>query len=256
MRKAQRWNNETSKRSPFDSMLDRVVRDLFSGPDRSKYRHSGAVRPATKPRRQSFALEAIEPRLLMSDTPFSASQAAALTAGLQGLSTWADTLDNSGALAQSLPTYTQTGADPDLPKTYDTLGGKVDLGTQIDNMLVTPLKNYFATDSDPTLTELVTKLNAVSGVTVTGSVIGGEIALTAQLDASVAATTGKIDVVSAANGIQAQTSLGVTRTPDVRLHLRPRSHRRPIGSRSVLYPGPRRRPRVERRRPQGEHRGL
>jgi len=47
-------------------------------------------------------------------------------------------------------------------------------------------------------------------VTVTGSVIGGEIALTAQLDASVAATTGKIDVVSAANGIQAQTSLGVS----------------------------------------------
>jgi len=38
MRKAQRWNNETSKRSLFDSMLDRVVRDLFSGPDRPKYR--------------------------------------------------------------------------------------------------------------------------------------------------------------------------------------------------------------------------
>ena len=93
MRKAQRWNNETSKRSLFDSMLDRVVRDLFSGRPTDQSSHSGAVRPATKPRRQSFALEAIEPRLLMSETPFSASQAAALTAGLQGLSTWADTLD-------------------------------------------------------------------------------------------------------------------------------------------------------------------
>jgi len=69
MRKAQRWNNETSSGRFLNSMLEGWVRDLFSGPDRPKYRHSGAVRPATKPRRQSFALEAIEPRLLMSDTP-------------------------------------------------------------------------------------------------------------------------------------------------------------------------------------------
>src|SRR5262249_11524314 len=130
MRKAQRWNNEMSKRSVFDSILDKVMGDLFPGSDRPKRRRSGAVRPTKKPRRQSFALEAIEPRLLMSaDTPFTASQATALTAGLQGLSSWADTLDHSDALAQPLPTYAQSATDPNaVLKTYDTLGGKADLG--------------------------------------------------------------------------------------------------------------------------------
>ena len=208
MRKARRWNNDSYKRSLLDSMLDRVVVDLFPSSDWPKRRRSGAVRPAAKPRRQSFALEAIEPRVLMSETPFSASQAAALTAGLQGLSTWADTLDHSGALAQSLPTYTQT--DPNPAKIPDTLGDKVDVGTQVDTLLATPLKNYFAADPTPTLSELVTTLNAVPHVSVTGSATGSEIALTVQLDAPVAPTTGKIDVVDAANGIQAQTPLEVS----------------------------------------------
>src|SRR5262245_8490604 len=211
MRKAQRWNNDLSKRCVFDSILDKVVSELFPGGDRPKRRRNGAVRPTKKPRRQSFALEAIEPRLLLSaDTPFSASQATALTAGLQGLSSWADTLDHSGALAQPLPTYTQSGTDPNALKTYDSLGGKVDLGNQIDKLLATPLKNYFAANSTPTLEGLAATLDAVDGVNVTGSVTGGEITLAVQLDAPVAPTTGKIDVVDAANGIQAKTPLEVS----------------------------------------------
>ncbi|WP_217551270.1 LEPR-XLL domain-containing protein, partial [Pantoea sp. GbtcB22] len=80
-----RWNNDLSKRSVFDSILDKVMGDLFPGGDRSKRRRSGGIRPTKPPRRQSFALEALEPRLLLAaDTPFSASQATALTAGLQG----------------------------------------------------------------------------------------------------------------------------------------------------------------------------
>ena len=130
MRKPWRWNNEFSKRSVLDLILDKVVHDLRPGSDRPQRRRSGAVRPPAKPRRQSFALEAIEPRLLMSaDTPFSASQAAALTAGLQGLSTWADTLDHSDALAQSLPTYTHKRDRPQPGEDPDTLGDKVDLGS-------------------------------------------------------------------------------------------------------------------------------
>src|SRR5262245_34344832 len=216
MRKAWRWNNEASKPSHLDSILDRVVRDLFPGRGGPKRRPGGGARPSAKPRRQSFALEAIEPRLLMSDTPFSASQAAALTAGLQSLSNWAGTLDHSGELAQSLPTYTQSGvdpnlpADPNLPKTYDTIGGKVDLATQVNQMLATPVKNYFGADSTPTVSELVTSLGAVPGVKVTDSGTGGEIALTVQLDKTIAPTTGKIDVVSAADGIETQTSLDVS----------------------------------------------
>src|SRR5262245_702884 len=66
MRIARRWHNESSKRSVFDSILDKVMGDLFSGNDRPKRRPRSAARPAAKPRRQNFALEAIEPRLLLS----------------------------------------------------------------------------------------------------------------------------------------------------------------------------------------------
>src|SRR5713226_6102104 len=58
MRKARRWNNESSKLSILD--------DLFPGSERPKHRRSGAVRPAAMPRRESFALETIETRLLLS----------------------------------------------------------------------------------------------------------------------------------------------------------------------------------------------
>src|SRR5262245_4772753 len=66
MKKRWRWNNETVERSDLDSILDKVVRDLFARGDRPKHRRSGAARPPAKRRRQSFALEAIEPRLLLS----------------------------------------------------------------------------------------------------------------------------------------------------------------------------------------------
>src|SRR5262249_872533 len=66
MKKRWRWNNEAVERSDLDSILDKVVRDLFGRGDRPKHRRSGAARPPAKRRRQSFALEAIEPRLLLS----------------------------------------------------------------------------------------------------------------------------------------------------------------------------------------------
>src|SRR5262245_31517015 len=66
MKKRWRWNNEAVERSDLDSILDKVVRDLFARGDRPKHRRSGAARPPAKRRRQRFALEAIEPRLLLS----------------------------------------------------------------------------------------------------------------------------------------------------------------------------------------------
>src|SRR5437588_5843009 len=69
MRKAWRWTNEASKRSLFDSILDKVVHDLFRGGGRAQRQRSGAVRPPAKPRRPSFALEILEPRVLLSADP-------------------------------------------------------------------------------------------------------------------------------------------------------------------------------------------
>ena len=78
MRKAWRWSNETSKKSLFDSILDKVVRDLFRGGGRQQRRRTGAVRPPAKLRRPSFALEILEPRLLLSGDPVLTLQSASV----------------------------------------------------------------------------------------------------------------------------------------------------------------------------------
>jgi hypothetical protein len=57
----------------FDSILDKVVCDLFHGGDRPRHQRIGAVKPTSKPRRPSFALEMLEPRLLLSADPVPAS---------------------------------------------------------------------------------------------------------------------------------------------------------------------------------------
>src|SRR6516225_1467171 len=69
MRKAWRWNNEASKRSALDSVLDKLMRDLFPASDRPKRRRTSALRSRPKRRRQSYALELLEPRLLLSADP-------------------------------------------------------------------------------------------------------------------------------------------------------------------------------------------
>ena len=50
-------------------MLDKVVRDLFHGGDRPQRRRIGTVRTPAKSRRPNFALEILEPRLLLSADP-------------------------------------------------------------------------------------------------------------------------------------------------------------------------------------------
>jgi len=47
-------------------MLDKVVRDLFRRGDQPQRPRFGALRASAKPRRPSFALELLEPRLLLS----------------------------------------------------------------------------------------------------------------------------------------------------------------------------------------------
>src|SRR5437667_3084855 len=66
MRKARRWDRTPSKRSVLDTLLDKVLGDLYPRSARSPGRRHGAPSAPAKPRRQEFRLEAIEPRLLMS----------------------------------------------------------------------------------------------------------------------------------------------------------------------------------------------
>ena len=76
MRKQQRWDRAPSKRSVLDTLLDKVLGELFPRNARPTGRRHGAPRAPAKSRRQDFALEPIEPRLLMSaDLNYSGSAA-------------------------------------------------------------------------------------------------------------------------------------------------------------------------------------
>ena len=66
MRKARRWDRTSSKRSARESVWDKWLREFYPRADRPQRRPHDAPRPAAKARRQSFALESLEPRLLMS----------------------------------------------------------------------------------------------------------------------------------------------------------------------------------------------
>src|SRR5712691_6977159 len=66
MRKARRWDRTPTKRSVLDTVLDKVLREMFPRSERALGRRHGALRAPAKPRRHDFVLEAIEPRLLMS----------------------------------------------------------------------------------------------------------------------------------------------------------------------------------------------
>ena len=65
-------------------MLDKVVRDLFLDGGRPKHRRTGAVGTPAKRRRQSFALEAMEPRLLLSADAHTLDQASASAHSITG----------------------------------------------------------------------------------------------------------------------------------------------------------------------------
>src|SRR3954454_24242020 len=66
MGKAWRWDKQTFKRTVIDTVLDKVIRELFGSDDRPQRRRIGGARSPKKPQRQRFTLEAIEPRLLLS----------------------------------------------------------------------------------------------------------------------------------------------------------------------------------------------
>src|SRR5262245_50205729 len=113
MRIARRWHNESSKRSVFDSILDKVMGDLFSGNDRPKRRPRSAARPAAKPRRQNFALEAIEPRLLLSadiSYTYSAADALKFNDGDLDDNHYAVVISGNGAGADELQLKAENGS--------------------------------------------------------------------------------------------------------------------------------------------------
>src|SRR4051794_8556358 len=55
-----------SKLSAFDTVMDKVADELFPRNNRSKRGGLGGSRGPVKARRQDFALEALEPRVLLS----------------------------------------------------------------------------------------------------------------------------------------------------------------------------------------------
>src|SRR5689334_20537730 len=116
----------TDCESTSSSFQRRHVKRTFASLNRfwsaMTWRSPGRMR---RTRRSEWVLEALEPRVLLS-ADFTAAQAATLGSGLQGLSDWANGLENFGALAQPLPVYVQSATD--APKTFTTIGGKVDLG--------------------------------------------------------------------------------------------------------------------------------
>jgi len=88
-------------------------------------------------RRRKFLLEPLEPRLLLdATTPLLPAQVAALQTGLQGLSDWANTLDNFDKLSQNLPLVDKA------------VGDALDIGGLIKTKLVDPVTQHL-TDADP-----------------------------------------------------------------------------------------------------------
>jgi hypothetical protein len=98
MRKAWRWTDKIPKRSLFETILDKVVSDLFG--ERPSRRRGSGVSRSTNPRRPNFALEILEPRLLLSADPVTSIVNGQLSA------TFADTddtvvIDQAGGVQSS-----------------------------------------------------------------------------------------------------------------------------------------------------------
>lgn len=100
-------------------------------------------------------LETLEARRLLSltDAAITSTQQDQLSGGLDGLSQWADTLDDHDLASQSLPT---TGL---------SVGESIDLGDLLAQGLADPIADYFALDVTPTTDELVTAIEALDNFT-------------------------------------------------------------------------------------------
>src|SRR5271167_1917918 len=108
MKKARRWEHTSSKRSIRDSVWDRLLREFYPRADQPERRPHAAPRPAAKARRQSFALEPIEPRLLMSaDLSYSGTGPFTLSASGNVLNI-VDSSTNSNVAHYTVPAGSQT----------------------------------------------------------------------------------------------------------------------------------------------------
>src|SRR4051794_23428039 len=66
MGKAWRWKKDAYKQTVSHSLLGKLIGDVFGGNEQPLRRIAGGGRSKKKSRQQSFLLEAIEPRLLLS----------------------------------------------------------------------------------------------------------------------------------------------------------------------------------------------
>ena len=121
-------------------------------------------------RPRPLVYEVLEYRRMLSLTNFalSPSQQTALANGLQGLATWASSLDQYGMIAQQLPVIDQS------------IGSALNINSVLQNQLVNPLQTAIASAADSNV--VVNALQQLSysgnGLTVTvapASVSGGEV---------------------------------------------------------------------------------
>src|SRR4051812_25468135 len=73
---------DRSKLAIFETLLDKAISNIVGRSNRAKIREIGVPRRPAKARRQAFALEAIEPRLLLSADPLGTIATGVLTANL------------------------------------------------------------------------------------------------------------------------------------------------------------------------------
>ena len=97
-------------------------------------------------------MESLEQRLVLSFTnsAISTSEAQSIGDGLDGLVTWADSVENHDLAGAILPVIGQA------------LGASLDLSDALDQGLVQPVHDYFDMDTTPTTDELVTVLTGLT----------------------------------------------------------------------------------------------
>ncbi|HEU5192826.1 MAG TPA: hypothetical protein VFX14_24355 [Methylomirabilota bacterium] len=163
------------------SPLTAIAKALIRRNHQRAESHRARVRRALASRRSVLDIEALEPRLLLD--AIQPPVQTAILAGLDAVVDWANTLDNFGAFAQTLPVNTvQDNTPPAEPD--PTLGSALDMGGLLDAKLVQPVKSYFTGDATPTNGELAQALDALPEVdNVVSTSTAEEMAFTLHLQA-------------------------------------------------------------------------
>ncbi|MGY3658238.1 LEPR-XLL domain-containing protein [Bradyrhizobium sp. USDA 376] len=227
---AWRWNKEAHKRSVFETLLNKVIREIIPGRDSRRRRRTGsAASSVAKPRRQNFTLEAIEPRLLLSadisyatipnpsvhEFTLQASGSSSLTLFETGTSNVAGTAaltDNNVTIERSGGSIAQAGFGDTIHidlDTFSALNGFVGGGGTL---------NINFTGGDQRLFQDTVKLDGASAVLNFGLNLTADSAISSSAHAAFGGSLTLASQVTAGNdpvvnqGILADANSGITLT--------------------------------------------